>query len=217
MLERNPGLKSRFQKTLHLADWEPQHCCEFLTVHTEKHALVLEKDALKPLSEGFSKLKLRPGWANARDVLAIFDDMLECRAMRIVHIEELTPTLTYADAEEAMTAFIEHRPERADVVIPEPMTPRGGKPAVHGGRTGHEIQMARVASAEKLLRDKEEEACVEATAEGVAEGVKEGENEGLGIFCEEVQDEYQDEQEEEDAPLRREALDLLEVSACLPY
>eukprot|EP00727_Mastigamoeba_balamuthi_P013907 m51a1_g9139 hypothetical protein (3447) ;mRNA; r:63647-74936 len=83
MLDRNPGLRSRFRNFVEFSDWEPRHCVEFLRGRAASESYALGEDAVAALLEGFGRLRAMAGWGNARDTIRVWDSVIEERAKRV--------------------------------------------------------------------------------------------------------------------------------------
>uniref|UniRef100_A0A7S4G5Q8 AAA+ ATPase domain-containing protein n=1 Tax=Eutreptiella gymnastica TaxID=73025 RepID=A0A7S4G5Q8_9EUGL len=86
MLDTNPGLKSRFKHFLEFPDWEPADCLDLLETNARTENFVFEEwesAAKRVMERGFKKLRQLKGWANARDVRQVWDDLKERRAERL--------------------------------------------------------------------------------------------------------------------------------------
>ena len=91
MLELDPGLKSRFQRTIHIDAWAPDRCLrlfEQLAEEAVPSPLALGRgdeagEVRRVLLNGLEQLAGRPGWVNARDVKAVFGAASERRALRL--------------------------------------------------------------------------------------------------------------------------------------
>jgi len=120
MLQRNPGLKSRFAQVIEFPDWDAQKCTDFVLhkllheVFPVPYTLVESKDALtESLYRAFSVLRLRPGWANVRDVLNAIDLIESARDERVDAGGLMTGgdrVLLLRDCHLAMERFILQRP-----------------------------------------------------------------------------------------------------------
>jgi SpoVK/Ycf46/Vps4 family AAA+-type ATPase len=85
MLDTNQGLKSRFNRFINFPDWEIQDCVNYFSdlVDGKNLSLHNKEFSFSLLHKRFSKLKPLKGWGNARDVVKIFENALENRAMRL--------------------------------------------------------------------------------------------------------------------------------------
>jgi hypothetical protein len=128
MLNSNQGLKSRFRDAWSFPDWTVDHCVNLCTELASKDSIALEEDAQRALADGFlrlmhctelgpdaltGRLLPRPGWANARDVIGIYSDMLEQRSDRVMTAgggEEARPRFSVEDVSAAIAGLLRHRP-----------------------------------------------------------------------------------------------------------
>ena len=124
MLTRNPGMKSRFSEYLHFPDWNPQDCTNFirkLATQVNPSPYVLGKSVDEgmnletKLTKCFETLAERPGWANARDVFRLFNDIEKARETRLC--EKYCGSnsmdgyvIQLQDVVDACNAFLESRP-----------------------------------------------------------------------------------------------------------
>lgn len=85
MLDTNQGLKSRFNRFIEFRDWEVADCIAYFKYMINERNLTLQsyEQSTNLLQKGFSKLKPLKGWGNARDVVKLFESVLENRAMRL--------------------------------------------------------------------------------------------------------------------------------------
>jgi hypothetical protein len=111
MLDRNPGLKSRFTQHFDFKDWEASDCLKFLIKVAETEGFKLETEIHNHLIKGFKILIGLSGWANGRDVKRLWNDMKDCRATRIIKngLDEDEPFIIVSDAEMAISEFIRDR------------------------------------------------------------------------------------------------------------
>uniref|UniRef100_A0A0G4G5R3 AAA+ ATPase domain-containing protein n=1 Tax=Chromera velia CCMP2878 TaxID=1169474 RepID=A0A0G4G5R3_9ALVE len=110
MLERNQGLSSRFLNTVRFPDWTAEDCVTFFKDSAEKEGLKATEEGLSSaLLNGFRDLRMRKGWANARDVLNFFQRARRQRANRVAKTPESPPTLI---AEDVLFVFAEMQRER---------------------------------------------------------------------------------------------------------
>lgn len=86
-VDSNPGLKSRFTRTIHFADYEPEHLFAIFQKFCDGAGLALAPDALAITSMAFSALfRLRGGdFGNGRDVRNWFEGCNEHLAGRLAH------------------------------------------------------------------------------------------------------------------------------------
>lgn len=101
MLDRNAGLKSRFTRFIDFEDWEPQDAVVFLCDKADKANFEVAPDAVQSLQDTFSNLKELDGFGNGRDAMRMWKEILQCRAQRVVSVQEMEPTITAADVDMA--------------------------------------------------------------------------------------------------------------------
>ena len=113
MLDRNSGMRSRFQAFWEFDDWSADDCKGCIVKKAMNDGFLLDTSgaASARLVEGFRDLKSRSGWANARDTIAVYDSMLEEQALRTYDTPEAVPTLKFEDADKALVALLRHRPK----------------------------------------------------------------------------------------------------------
>ena len=129
MLQGNQGARSRFRQTWEFPDWEPYDCAGFISKRAEQDDIALNDIQRKILRDGFEQLsgfdvevlqldrsfkterQTRPGWANARDVDAVYDKMMAARDDRVAEEAETEPSFVDADVHKAMREMLQHRPE----------------------------------------------------------------------------------------------------------
>eukprot|EP00727_Mastigamoeba_balamuthi_P005898 m51a1_g1928 hypothetical protein (3697) ;mRNA; f:880111-891708 len=109
MLDRNPGMKSRFVNFIDFRDWEPAHAMEFFGGQARKAGFTVCKDAAALLVEGFAKLRALPGWGNGRDVVRIFKDVQKFRASRVASADEEEKHITQEDVWRALGEILAQR------------------------------------------------------------------------------------------------------------
>ena len=114
-------------------DWTPADCAGFICKRAEADDIQLNTSGTEyqTLLDGFDQLsgfdrevidlpsgrksterQTRPGWANARDVEAVYDKMMSARYDRVAEFDhEETPRFGAADVEKAISEMLRHRPE----------------------------------------------------------------------------------------------------------
>ncbi|KNC53336.1 uncharacterized protein AMSG_08835 [Thecamonas trahens ATCC 50062] len=117
MLDTNPGAKSRFRKTWEFPDWTADDCTTFVARRAQATGFTIRPDGGVPaeLRSGFAALLSRPGWANARDAVSAYEEMVEARAGRVYDTPEIEPEFVFDDANAAMAALLKHQPEGESV------------------------------------------------------------------------------------------------------
>jgi AAA+ superfamily predicted ATPase len=89
-LESNPGLRSRFSRTLEFGAYEPAELTEIVRLQARKHVYRLAPEVGRLLTERFERRQLRGDAANARDARTLLEAMVERQAARLADRE--TPT-----------------------------------------------------------------------------------------------------------------------------
>ena len=84
-IDSNPGLRSRFSKTIHFSDYSTQDMIKIFNNMVAKSGYVLSEDALEELPGLMELCKRLAGshFANARDVRKIFERTIEKHSRRI--------------------------------------------------------------------------------------------------------------------------------------
>lgn len=111
-LQTNPGLSSRFNRTIHFEDYSNEELVKVFNLICENQNFFVDADegeALKVLSEYFDGLRNIPGRAfgNARDARNTFEDVIQNQAMRLA--EETEQGIQH-DREDYMKLKIEDFP-----------------------------------------------------------------------------------------------------------
>jgi hypothetical protein len=121
MLNRNPGLKSRFTHTLDFLDWQTQDCVTHCQSLAKKEGFsALSDDCLEVISSTFSVLRERPGWANGRDVKHFWELVTRKRSSRVVHLKTLqNKEVICEDIHLAAADMISSRPESLPTLDPK--------------------------------------------------------------------------------------------------
>ncbi len=110
-LETNPGLRSRFSRTINFPDYDAATCVEIARKMAADGDYVLTDAAVEVLGQRLASALRHPpdGWANARTVRQIFDDSKQHQADRVIAMPERTSedreTITASD----ITAALEER------------------------------------------------------------------------------------------------------------
>ncbi|TPX59440.1 hypothetical protein PhCBS80983_g02469 [Powellomyces hirtus] len=112
MLNRNPGLKSRFNHYMAFRDWESEHCCQYFKDQAAKKHYHVDDAALDLLSTGFQTLRTLEGFANGRDVVSIWKDVLRQRACRVTTTGNTAKTIITQDVRTALDDMIAARQPR---------------------------------------------------------------------------------------------------------
>jgi len=131
MLNRNQGLKSRFDDYIHFEDWKPQKCLGGVVSalargQIENNGLndngapsfSIEALAEGIILDGFTVLKDLPGWANARDSGIMFKKLISAMEKRIgmlipeggdFDVDSIKDEITTEDATNAVAEFLLQR------------------------------------------------------------------------------------------------------------
>ncbi|XP_065661931.1 uncharacterized protein LOC100206283 isoform X3 [Hydra vulgaris] len=109
MLSVNVGLKSRFKRFMNFEDWNSNDCLEFLQKKASADNYGFDSDVKNSLHEGLEELRSFPGWGNARDVIALWQKILEHRANRVVQAPEVKKSILRSDALKALEVMIKDR------------------------------------------------------------------------------------------------------------
>ena len=126
MLERNPGMKSRFMKFVSFSDWGEKMCVELV----EKYLWSTEKlisfqfeerdEIIEQLKKCFEELRRRPGWGNARDAINLAKAILWHRDVRMMQtikgnkvpqvLDQGVSKIECGDVESAIAELVASRP-----------------------------------------------------------------------------------------------------------
>ncbi|TYZ68458.1 hypothetical protein PybrP1_004317 [[Pythium] brassicae (nom. inval.)] len=101
MLDRNAGLKSRFNRFVDFPDWKTDNCVAFTLATSKREGYELGVDALASVRRTFDALRQLPMFGNGRDVMQMWAEMLDCRAQRVKMWPELMKTISAEDADAA--------------------------------------------------------------------------------------------------------------------
>lgn len=101
MLDRNVGLKSRFTRFIDFPDWEAQDAVAFLSEKAESENFEVESEAVLSLQQTFVELKKLSNFGNGRDAVRMWEELIACRAQRVVAEPEEERSITEADADKA--------------------------------------------------------------------------------------------------------------------
>jgi len=72
-------LPKLFRENLSLTAWGPQDCYNLFLHKLNHDRIQLDDDAAQPLQSAFTELTNGLGWSNAKDVCAIYDDIVDAR------------------------------------------------------------------------------------------------------------------------------------------
>lgn len=108
-IQTNPGLKSRFSKTIHFSDYSPPELSKILQIFCKNNQYEISSGAEEKLTQVFEYALSETGddFGNGRYVRNLFEQIIRNQAMRL---SQLKQTLT---KEELITI------EAADIVLPE--------------------------------------------------------------------------------------------------
>ena len=120
MMQRNVGLKSRFQEFIAFPDWTAARCTEFVFKSKNMKSYQFGKSEAEKkgieldLQNGFETIRSRPGWANARDANRMCNLIESEWAIRLSENEadrSQTEMIVYAkDVQTSIQKFINSRP-----------------------------------------------------------------------------------------------------------
>ncbi|KAE9298014.1 hypothetical protein PR003_g23352, partial [Phytophthora rubi] len=126
MLDRNVGLKSRFNRFIDFPDWEAQDAVVFVSEKAESENFEVESEAVLSLQHTFVELKKLGNFGNGRDAVRMWKELLQRRSQRVVDEPEEERTITESDAEQAGESVLAARrgsaiPGRGVAVDEDPM------------------------------------------------------------------------------------------------
>eukprot|EP00475_Leptophrys_vorax_P025521 TRINITY_DN35760_c0_g1_i1.p1 TRINITY_DN35760_c0_g1~~TRINITY_DN35760_c0_g1_i1.p1 ORF type:complete len:831 (+),score=222.21 TRINITY_DN35760_c0_g1_i1:213-2705(+) len=117
MLNRNIGLKSRFDHFFNFEDWNPEDCRAYFKQQLAEKNFRVEEEVLDLLERYVSTLICLPGWGNGRDMSQIVKQVLSHRAHRVSSSVRLAAKeITCADVEGALQEMILSRQVRGSGV-----------------------------------------------------------------------------------------------------
>ncbi len=87
-VDANPGLKSRFPKTIHFPDYSDDELVKIFEIIAEKNHYRPDDDALEAASEVFAATPRDKGFGNGRLARNVFESAVARQASRIVKIEK---------------------------------------------------------------------------------------------------------------------------------
>ena len=106
----NPGLKSRFSEFFEFPDWQSDDCVSFFEHCLEKENFApLEDQALDIVRRGFDQLVPLPGFANGRDVKAVWEKAKAYRAKRVFAYPEEHKTIKFNEVKSSVEEMIKSR------------------------------------------------------------------------------------------------------------
>jgi Cdc6-like AAA superfamily ATPase len=101
LIDTNPGLKSRFTRTIHFPDYTDEELTRIFLLLGERNRYHLSDDALARVRHHIAAEPRTRGFGNARYVRNLFETAIAHQAMRLAPLHDLTDeqlvTLTAAD------------------------------------------------------------------------------------------------------------------------
>ncbi len=112
MLSRNQGMTSRFRQHLTFMDWTPEQCARIVVQQLHAREYTLGDGATGALLQDFQTLVTRPGWANARHVLDILEDLPAATRERAYQDgADMHGFVTYGDVQGVIRQVLQQLPE----------------------------------------------------------------------------------------------------------
>ncbi len=106
-IESNPGLRSRFPKSIHFPDYTTTELVAIFRSMCEKHHYVADDVALAAVAVRIDAIERGKGFGNGRLVRNLFESTLGAQASRVVKLPDVTDeqlsTITADDVERAHT------------------------------------------------------------------------------------------------------------------
>ncbi|MBT2367352.1 right-handed parallel beta-helix repeat-containing protein [Streptomyces sp. ISL-10] len=99
-LNVNPGVASRFSRTITFPDYAPEELLRIVEQQAEEHEYRLGEGAAEALLKYFTALPKGPAFGNGRTARQTFESMVERHAVRVAELVEVSTddlTLLYAD------------------------------------------------------------------------------------------------------------------------
>lgn len=96
----NPGVASRFSRTITFSDYDPDELLRIVEQQAEEHEYRLGEGTVEALLKYFSVLPKGPAFGNGRTARQTFESMVEQHASRVAQLPETSTddlTLLYAD------------------------------------------------------------------------------------------------------------------------
>lgn len=90
LLESNPGLKSRFDQSVHFPDFTDDELLGVLDALASENDYVLQPEARELAEHVIATLERGPSFGNARDVRKLFEELLQVQALRLARITQPT-------------------------------------------------------------------------------------------------------------------------------
>lgn len=111
-IESNPGLKSRFSRTIHFDDYEPEHLIEIFIRILNKDKYQLSKQAVEGARRYFEIIYSKKGkdFGNGRDVRNFAEAVIQAQASRVVKqnkkLKEELCRIVFDDIEAASGGYV---------------------------------------------------------------------------------------------------------------
>lgn len=99
-LSVNPGVASRFSRTITFSDYGPEDLLRIVEQQAEEHEYRLAQGAAEALGKYFTELPKGPAFGNGRTARQTFEAMVERHASRVAQVAEPSTddlTLLYAE------------------------------------------------------------------------------------------------------------------------
>ena len=112
-LNSNPGLKSRFNKFIHFADYTPQELLDIFLLMCRKNGYILSNDANAELKQLITVIydNKSENFANARIIRNMFESIIQHQANRVIKIKnpskEVLQEITIEDVKMLENEYIE--------------------------------------------------------------------------------------------------------------
>ena len=87
-LSINPGVASRFSRTITFSDYDPEELLRIVEQQAEEHEYRLAPGATDALLKYFTTLPKGPAFGNGRTARQTFEAMVERHASRVAHVDE---------------------------------------------------------------------------------------------------------------------------------
>jgi SpoVK/Ycf46/Vps4 family AAA+-type ATPase len=91
-LDANPGLRSRFDRTLDFPDYAPAEIERLVVAAARQAGLTLGPASLERATATLSLLRDKPGWSNGRSVRRLIEQAVSQQAVRLAERDPLTLT-----------------------------------------------------------------------------------------------------------------------------
>ncbi|SEG90090.1 Right handed beta helix region [Actinacidiphila yanglinensis] len=89
-LASNPGVASRFSRTITFGDYTPDELLRIVEAQTTEHEYQLGDDTAEALLKYFTAIPKGPAFGNGRTARQTFEGMVERHAVRMAHVDEPT-------------------------------------------------------------------------------------------------------------------------------